>query len=238
VTRGEKAERIGAILDRLYPAVDIPLAHRDPFTLLVAVVLSAQTTDKLVNEVTPALFARAATPEAMAALSVAEISELIRRIGLTRAKAHNLKRLSEILVAEHGGQVPRTFEALEALPGVGHKTASVVMSQAFGEPAFAVDTHIHRLAGRWGLSPARSVEQTERDLKRLFPEASWGKVHLQIIYFGREHCPALRHDFAACPICSWAAPSARQRAEQRRSAGLARRGASPVAKLPRPSGPS
>lgn len=236
MTRGEKAERIGAILDRLYPAVDIPLAHRDPFTLLVAVVLSAQTTDKLVNEVTPALFARAATPQAMAALSVEEISGYIRKIGLTRAKAHNLKRLSEILVAEHGGQVPRTFEALEELPGVGHKTASVVMSQAFGEPAFAVDTHIHRLAARWGLSPAKSVEQTERDLKRLFPEASWGKVHLQIIYFGREHCPALRHDFAACPICSWAASGARQSAEQRRSAGLGRRGAVPAAKRSRPSG--
>ncbi len=232
MNRGEKAEKIGAILDGLYPAVDIPLAHRDPFTLLVAVVLSAQTTDKLVNEVTPALFARAATPAAMAALPVEEIAGLIRRIGLTRAKAHNLKRLSEILMAEHGGEVPRGFEALEALPGVGHKTASVVMNQAFGEPAFAVDTHIHRLAARWGLSPAKTVEQTERDLKRLFPEASWGKVHLQIIYFGREHCPALRHDFAACPICSWAASGERRRTEARRSAGPGRRAAS-TAKSPR-----
>lgn len=226
LTRREKAARVGEILDRLYPRVDIPLAHRDPFTLLVAVVLSAQTTDKLVNEVTPALFARAATPEAMAKLSVAEIATLIRRIGLTQTKAANLKKLSEILVAEHGGRVPRSFAALEALPGVGHKTASVVMSQAFGEPAFAVDTHIHRLAARWGLSSGKSVEQTERDLKRLFPEESWGKVHLQIIYFGRQHCPALRHDMGACPICSWAASGARRRAEARRApqARRARRG--------------
>lgn len=214
---------MGAILDRLYPRVDIPLAHRDPFTLLVAVVLSAQTTDKLVNEVTPALFARAATPQAMAKLSVAEIAGLIRRIGLTQTKAANLKKLSEILVAEHGGQVPRSFAELEALPGVGHKTASVVMSQAFGEPAFAVDTHIHRLAARWGLSSGKNVEQTERDLKCLFPEESWGKVHLQIIYFGREHCPALRHDLDACPICSWAASAARRRAEARGRAARSRR---------------
>jgi len=223
VTRREKAARVGAILERLYPRLDIPLAHRDPFTLLVAVVLSAQTTDKLVNEVTPALFARAATPAAMAALPVEEIAGLIRRIGLTRTKAANLKRLSEILVAEHGGRVPRSFAALEALPGVGHKTASVVMSQAFGEPAFAVDTHIHRLAARWGLSSGKNVEQKERDLKRLFPAESWGKVHLQIIYFGREHCPALRHDLDACPICSWAASGARRRAEGRRNAELGRR---------------
>jgi endonuclease-3 len=227
LTRREKAARIGAILDRLYPEVDIPLAHRDPFTLLVAVVLSAQTTDKLVNEVTPALFARAATPRAMAKLPVEEIAQLIRKIGLTRGKAKNVQGLSEILVAEHGGEVPRSFAALEALPGVGHKTASVVMSQAFGEPAFAVDTHIHRLAARWGLSSGRSVERTEHDLKRLFPRASWGKVHLQIIYFGREHCPALRHDFGACPICSWAASGARRRAEGRRDAGLGRRAAPP-----------
>jgi endonuclease-3 len=227
VTRREKAEKIAAILDRLFPQVDIPLAHVDPFTLLVAVVLSAQTTDKLVNEVTPALFARAGTPAKMARLPVEEIAALIRRIGLTRGKAKNLKRLSEILVEEHGGKVPRTFEALEALPGVGHKTASVVMNQAFGEPAFAVDTHIHRLAARWGLSSGKSVEQTERDLKRLFPEESWGKVHLQIIYFGRRYCPALRHDFDACPICSWATSAIRRRQERRRDARLGRRGPAP-----------
>src|SRR5947208_2344089 len=170
MTRQDKARRIAALLDELYPAVDVPLAHQDPFTLLVAVVLSAQTTDKLVNEVTPALFARASTPERMAALPVEEIRALIRRIGLTDAKARNLKRLSELLVERHGGHVPRTLEELEALPGVGHKTASVVMTQAFDQPAFPVDTHIHRLATRWGLTSGKNVEATERDLKRLFPE--------------------------------------------------------------------
>lgn len=223
MTRTTKALRILEILDGLYPTVDIPLDHADPFTLLVAVMLSAQTTDKLVNEVTPGLFARAATPEAMAALPAEEIQHLIRRIGLTATKAKNLKRLSEILVAEHGGQVPRTFEELEALPGVGHKTASVVLTQAFGIPAFPVDTHIHRLAARWGLSSGRNVEQTERDLKKLFPEESWGKVHLQIIYFGREHCPALYHDLAGCPICSWASSAKRGREEERRNRDLRRR---------------
>jgi endonuclease III len=215
--RAEKAHRIQVVLDELFPAVDIPLAHVDPFTLLVAVVLSAQTTDKLVNEVTPALFARAATPSTMAALEVAEIRELIRRIGLTDQKAKSLKRLSEILVEQHGGIVPRTFEALEELPGVGHKTASVVLNQAFGIPTFPVDTHIHRLAARWGLSAGKNVEQTERDLKRLFPEQAWGKLHLQIISFGRVYCPALRHDLGACPICSWAASAQRKREEGRRS---------------------
>jgi endonuclease-3 len=224
MTRQEKADRIRAILDDLYPTVDIPLDHRDPFTLLVAVVLSAQTTDKLVNEVTPALFARAATPEAMAALPVDEIHALIRRIGLAATKAKNLKRLSEILVEEHGGRVPSTFEELEALPGVGHKTASVVRTQAFGLPAFPVDTHIHRLAARWGLSSGKNVEQTERDLKRLFPEESWGKLHLQIIYFGRERCPALYHDLKSCPICSWAATKKRHGEEKRRNRGLRKRG--------------
>lgn len=215
-TKREKAQRILDILDELYPAVDIPLAHQDPFTLLVAVVLSAQTTDKLVNEVTPALFARASTPEAMAALAVDEIRSLIRRIGLTDTKAKNLKRLSELLVERHGGVVPRTFEELEALPGVGHKTASVVRTQAFDLPAFPVDTHIHRLAARWGLTSGKNVEETERDLKRLVPEESWGKAHLQIIYFGREHCPALYHDLDACPICSWAASKKRKGEERRR----------------------
>lgn len=216
MTKQEKAQRIARILDDLYPSVDIPLRHQDPFTLLVAVVLSAQTTDKLVNQVTPALFARASTPEALAALPVEEIQSLIRRIGLSQGKARNLKRLSEILDAEHGGQVPRTLHELEALPGVGHKTASVVLNQAFGQPAFPVDTHIHRLAARWGLSSGKNVEQTERDLKRVFPEESWGKTHLQIIYFGREHCPALYHDLDACPICSWAASKKRKEEERRR----------------------
>ena len=227
MTRQEKARRIAEILDELFPTVDIPLEHRDPFTLLVAVVLSAQTTDKLVNEVTPALFARAATPEQMAALPVEEIRNFIRRIGLTDAKAKNLKRLSELLLERHGGQVPRTMAELEDLPGVGHKTASVVMSQAFGLPAFAVDTHIHRLAARWGLSSGKNVEQTERDLKRLFPEETWGKVHLQIIYFGRQYCPALYHDLGGCPICSWAASKKRKEEERRRNLGLRRRGSSP-----------
>jgi endonuclease-3 len=224
MTKQDKADRILAILDDLYPSVDIPLDHRDPFTLLVAVVLSAQTTDKLVNQVTPALFARAATPEAMAALPVDEIRTLIRRIGLADTKAKNLKRLSEILVERHGGRVPRTFEELEALPGVGHKTASVVRTQAFDLPAFPVDTHIHRLAARWGLSSGKNVEQTERDLKRLFPEVAWGKVHLQIIYFGREHCPALYHDLEGCPICSWAASKKRRGEELRRNRDLRKRG--------------
>lgn len=224
MTRQEKARRIGEILDELFPAVDIPLEHRDPFTLLVAVVLSAQTTDKLVNEVTPALFARASTPERMAALPVEEIRHLIRRIGLTDGKARNLKRLSEILVEKHGGQVPRTMAELEELPGVGHKTASVVMTQAFDQPAFPVDTHIHRLATRWGLTGGKNVETTEHDLKRLFPEETWGKRHLQIIYFGRRYCPALYHDLDACPICSWAASKKRKGEEERRNRGLRRKG--------------
>ena len=201
--RAEKAGRIGEILDDLYPQPPIPLKHRDPFTLLVAVVLSAQTTDAQVNRVTPALFRRAPTPEAMAASSEIEILKLIRSCGLAPGKARNLKKLAQVLLDEHGGRVPPDFEALERLPGVGHKTASVVMSQAFGVPAFPVDTHIHRLAKRWGLSSGKNVEQTERDLKKLFPVADWGKRHLQIIYFGREHCQARSHDPAACPICSW-----------------------------------
>jgi endonuclease III len=224
MTRSEKARRILATLDELYPTVEIPLDHADPFTLLVAVVLSAQTTDKLVNQETPALFARASTPAQMAALPVEEIQRLIRRIGLTASKAKNLKRLSEILVEQHGGRVPRTFEELEALPGVGHKTASVVLNQAFGIPTFPVDTHIHRLAARWGLSSGKNVERTEHDLKGVFPRESWGKAHLQIIYFGREHCPALYHDLDACPICSWAASAKRKREEMQRNLGLRRRG--------------
>lgn len=203
--RAENAKKIGAILDELYPAPPIPLEHRDPFTLLVAVLLSAQTTDAQVNKVTPALFARASTPQAMAALSAEEILSCIRACGLAPTKAKNVKKLAETLVAEHGGAVPRDIEALEKLPGVGHKTASVVMSQAFGEPAFPVDTHIHRLAHRWRLSNGKNVEQTERDLKKVFPREEWGRRHLQIIYFGREYCPARGHEASACPICSWAA---------------------------------
>jgi len=206
VKRAEKAKRIGELLDELYPTPPIPLVHRDPFTLLVAVLLSAQTTDAQVNKVTPSLFARAATPETMAQLSVEEILDSIRTCGLAPTKAKNVKKLAETLVAEHGGQVPADMEALERLPGVGHKTASVVMSQAFGEPAFAVDTHIHRLAHRWRLSNGKSVEQTERDLKKVFPREEWSRRHLQIIYFGREYCPARGHAAEACPICSWASP--------------------------------
>jgi len=204
-----KAARIQAVLDELYPAPAIPLEHTDAYTLLVAVMLSAQTTDVRVNLVTPALFARARTPAAMAQLPLEEIHGLIRTCGLAPAKAKNLQALSRLLVERHGGRVPRSFEELEALPGVGHKTASVVMCQAFGVPAFPVDTHIHRLAQRWGLSDGSSVERTERDLKALFPESAWIKLHLQLILFGREHCPALRHDASACPICSWAAPRSR-----------------------------
>lgn len=206
MTSRAKAQKIQQILDEIYPLPPIPLDHEDPFTLLVAVLLSAQTTDKKVNEVTPALFARAATPAAMARMSEEEILPLIRQVGLAPTKAKNLHLLSQQLVA-NGGEVPRTFEELESLPGVGHKTASVVMAQAFGIPAFPVDTHIHRLAARWGLSDGKNVAKTEADLKRAFPEDSWNRVHLQIIYFGREHCPALRHDPDACPICSWAGTS-------------------------------
>jgi endonuclease-3 len=213
--RSDKAGRIVAILDALYPEVSIPLDHRDAFTLLVAVVLSAQTTDKKVNEVTPALFAAAPAPEALATLGEARIHGFIRELGLAPQKAKALAGLSRLLVERHGGAVPQSFEALEALPGVGHKTASVVMSQAFGHPAFPVDTHIHRLAARWGLSDGSRVERTERDLKALFPRERWNDMHLKIIYFGREHCPALYHDLAACPICGWAATKKRI-AEERR----------------------
>jgi len=218
MTRAEKAKRIAAILDELHPEASAPLRHEDPYTLLVAVILSAQCTDARVNQVTPALFAAAATPAAMAALPLARIRSLIRPCGLAPQKARSLRDMSRLLVERHGGAVPGSFEALEALPGVGHKTASVVMVQAFGAPAFPVDTHIHRLAARWGLSTGRSVAHTERDLKRLFPPGSWGRVHLQMIYFGRAHCPARGHDLAACPICSWAASRARIRSERKRRA--------------------
>ena len=189
----------------------------DPYSLLIAVVLSAQCTDERVNQVTPQLFARAATPEQMLELSVPQIRRIIRSCGLAPSKAKAIRGLSRMLVDEHGGRVPADFDALEALPGVGHKTASVVMVQAFGHPAFPVDTHIHRLAGRWGLSRARNVVETERDLKRLFAPEDWGKVHLQIIYFGRQHCPARGHDLATCPICGWAATKLRRALEAKRS---------------------
>lgn len=216
MTRAEKAARIRRILDKLYPQPAIPLRHQDPFTLLVAVVLSAQTTDQRVNLVTPALFERAPTPARMAGLSEVQIGELIRTCGLAPAKARALRELSRILVEKHGGKVPRSFGELEALPGVGHKTASVVMAQAFGEPAFPVDTHIHRLAARWGLSSGRSVVQTERDLKKIFPRHTWIRLHLQMIYFGRQYCPARGHEPRRCPICSWAARK-KSKAEGRNS---------------------
>lgn len=201
----ERAARIGTILDALYPEPPIPLDHEDPFSLLIAVMLSAQTTDKKVNEVTPALFALGKTPGELAQVPVEKIQRAIARLGLAPTKAKNVKRASELLVSEFGGVVPSDEAALESLPGVGHKTASVVRSQAFGLPAFAVDTHIHRLAQRWRLSSGRNVEQTERDLKAVYASDLWSQRHIQIIYFGREHCPALRHDPAKCPVCSWAA---------------------------------
>ncbi|QDU69129.1 endonuclease III [Engelhardtia mirabilis] len=217
--RAEKAQRIQAILDELYPETPVPLDHTDAYTLLIAVLLSAQCTDERVNQVTPALFARAATPAAMVRLTPEEIREIIKPCGLSPQKSRAIHRLSEMLLEDHGGQVPGSIEELERLPGVGHKTASVVVAQAFGVPAFPVDTHIHRLAARWGLSAARNVEQTERDLKQLFPRETWNAVHLQIIFFGREHCPARGHVLEDCPICSWAASKARAQAERRAGTG-------------------
>lgn len=202
LTKAEKAEQIVKILDELYPNPPIPLDHSSDYTLLVAVLLSAQCTDVRVNQVTPFLFAKADTPEKMITLSVDEIREIIRPCGLSPRKSKAIYDLSHILIDQHNGQVPNTFEELEALPGVGHKTASVVMIQAFGMPAFPVDTHIHRLGYRWGLSTGKNVEKTEADLKRIFPKDKWIKLHLQIIYFGREYCPARGHDPEACPICS------------------------------------
>jgi len=216
MTRREKADRIGEILDTLYPEPPIPLNHQDPFTLLVSVLLSAQTTDKKVNEVTPGLFAEAPDPESMAALPVDRILAHIRTVGLAPTKAKNLKAMAGLLLERHGGQVPDDIDALEALPGVGHKTASVLVCQAFGRPAFPVDTHIHRLAARWGLSNGRNVVKTEADLKKLFPKDTWIRRHLQIIYFGREHCPARGHDLRECPICGWAASKKRIVEESRR----------------------
>lgn len=206
MTKKEKVKFIIKELEKLYPRPAIPLDHIDPFTLLIAVVLSAQTTDKKVNEVTPELFARASNAKAMSLLEEGEIKHIIREIGLSNTKARNLKRLSEILVEKYNGKVPQTFEELEELPGVGHKTASVVMSQAFGFPAFPVDTHIHRLMHRWKLSNGKSVEQTEADAKKLFPKELWNKLHIQIIYYGREYSPArgwnLEKDFISRKLLS------------------------------------
>ena len=213
--RSEKAIIIGELLDEMYPETPIPLDHDDPYTLLVAVMLSAQTTDKKVNEVTPQLFSAANTPQEMMKLEVSEIQHHIRQIGLAPTKARNLKRMAQQIVLA-GGEITPDWEFLESLAGVGHKTASVVMSQAFGIPAFPVDTHIHRLASRWGLSDGRSVEKTVRDLKRVFPRDTWNRRHLQIIYFGREHCPARRHDMEGCPICSWASTKKRKREEKKK----------------------
>ena len=207
--RKEKAERIQSMLEELYPETPVPLDHDTPFQLLVAVLMSAQTTDLKVNQVTPELFRQGPTPEKMAALDVSQIQSMIREVGLAPTKAKNIKRLSELLLQRHQGNIPNTFEELEALPGVGHKTAGVVLAQAFGIPAFPIDTHIHRLAARWGLSNGRNVDQTEKDLKAIFPKEAWNDLHLQIIFFGREYCPARYHDLSECPICSWAATKKR-----------------------------
>lgn len=198
----QKVQHIMDMLDELYPETPIPLTHQDEYTLLVAVLLSAQCTDERVNQVTPSLFELADNPFDMAQQEVDEIKAIIRPCGLSPRKSKAISELSRILVEEHQGKVPDSFEELEKLPGVGHKTASVVMSQGFGVPAFPVDTHIHRLAYRWKLSNGKNVEQTEKDLKRLFPREKWNKLHLQLIYFGREYCPARGHDPHACPICS------------------------------------
>jgi len=215
-TKAARAAYIDRRLEELYPETPIPLEHTDAFTLLVAVVLSAQCTDVRVNKVTPSLWARARTPEAMGRVPVAEVEAIIRPCGLGPQKARAIVELSRLLVEQHGGQVPRSFEELEALPGVGHKTASVVMTQAFGEPAFPVDTHIHRLARRWKLTNGRSVEQTERDLKRLFPREHWHQLHLRMIFYGRQHCTARGCDGTVCEICRALFPGG---LEVRRSAG-------------------
>ncbi len=201
MTRLERANYVAKNLAKLYPETPIPLDHSDPFTLLVAVVLSAQCTDKKVNEVTPALFRLASTPQKMAMLKVEQVYQAIRQLGLAPQKSKALVGLAKLIVEKHDGRVPRTFEELEELPGVGHKTASVVMAQAFGVPAFPVDTHIHRLAKRWKLSVGKSVEQVERDLKKVFPEKEWNKLHLRIIFYGREYCTARGCDGKTCPIC-------------------------------------
>ena len=202
MTKIERATFVINTLKDLYPTIPIPLEHKDPYTLLIAVLLSAQCTDVRVNQITPLLFAKADNPKDMIKMSVEEIKEIIRPCGLSPMKSKGIHGLSHILLDKYDGEVPQSFEALEELPAVGHKTASVVMSQAFGVPAFPVDTHIHRLAHRWGLSDGSSVAQTEKDCKKLFPIEKWIKLHLQIIYFGREYCPARGHDAERCPVCS------------------------------------
>jgi endonuclease-3 len=210
MNRNERASIVHQRLHELYPVTDIPLDHQDPYTLLVAVVLSAQCTDKMVNRVTPDLWKLANNPHAMSRQTVEKIRKIIQPCGLSPQKSKAIRGLSQILVEEHGGEVPQSFEALERLPGVGHKTASVVMAQAFGFPAFPIDTHIHRLAQRWGLSNGRSVVQTEKDLKALFPESSWNALHLQIIFYGREHCTARGCDGTVCGICRELYPKRRK----------------------------
>ncbi len=197
-----RAQFIAKTLQELFPHPEIPLIHRDPYTLLIAVLLSAQCTDARVNLVTPHLFAKASTPQEMIQLTIPEITAFIRTCGLAPTKAKAIWKLSEIILQKHRGKVPKSFKALEALPGVGHKTASVVMSQAFRHPAFPVDTHIHRCAKRWGLSKGTTVVQTEKDLKKLFPKSTWNKIHLQIIYFARTYCPAKGHKIEQCCICN------------------------------------
>ena len=211
--RSEKAPRILEMLEELYPETPVPLDHETPFQLLIAVLMSAQTTDKKVNQVTPELFRQGPDSESMAKLTPETIQGIIREVGLAPTKARNISKLAKILVESYDGEIPNTFEGLESLPGVGHKTAGVVMAQAFGVPAFPIDTHIHRLAARWGLSNGTNVVKTERDLKAIFPKESWNKLHLQIIFFGREYCPARNHDLTKCPICSWAASKKRIKQE-------------------------
>ena len=213
MNRAQKSKKIGKILDKLYPTTPVPLNHSSEYTLLVAVMLSAQTTDKKVNQVTPNLFKHADTPEKMDALDVKTIQNLIQEIGLAPTKAKNLKKMAKQLI--DGGGVKPDWDYLESLAGVGHKTASVLMAQWYNIPAFPVDTHIHRLAARWGLSKAKNVEMTERDLKKLWLKETWNKRHLQIIFFGREYCPARNHSLKECPICSWAASKRRIQQESK-----------------------
>jgi endonuclease-3 len=212
--RSEKASKILSMLEVLYPETPVPLDHDSPFQLLVAVLMSAQTTDKKVNQVTPELFRRGPDAQHMAELSAQDIQAIIREVGLAPTKARNIATLSQMLCDLYIGEVPQTFEQLEDLPGVGHKTAGVVMAQSFGVPAFPIDTHIHRLAARWGLSNGSNVVKTEKDLKAIFPRDSWNKLHLQIIFFGREYCPARSHDLTQCPICSWTTTKKRIAEEQ------------------------
>lgn len=216
MNRKQRAETILKHLGQLYPDPPIPLDHHDSYSLLIAVLLSAQCTDKMVNTVTPNLWKLAKTPAAMARVEEDQILAVIRRLGLAPRKAKAIKQLSQILSDKHDGKVPASFDALEELPGVGHKTASVVMCQAFGVAAFPVDTHIHRLAQRWELTNGKSVEQTEQDLKKLFPEDSWNKLHLQIIYYGREHCTARGCDGTVCPLCKELFPKRRKPVETRK----------------------